>query len=107
MKKKITFDVELDKENLPMKIKMQADDSPDIDNIKALMISAWDAPKKETLRIDLWTKDMTIIDMFITYHQTMLGMANSLEKSTGKKKLADALRDYCEFFAEQTKIIDS
>jgi gliding motility-associated protein GldC len=106
MKKKITFEVNLDKDNLPKHITMKADDSMDIESIKALMISAWDSSKKETLRIDLWTKDMTVIDMFITYHQTMLGMANSLEKSTGNKKLADALRDYCEFFAEDTEILN-
>ena len=40
------------------------------------------------------------------YHQTLMSMANSLEKSTGHDKPAEALRDYCEFFAEQTKIID-
>ena len=73
-------------------------------NIKALMISAWDANNKETLRIDLWTKNMPVNEMFIMYHQTMMGMANSLDKATGENKLADALKDYCDFFAEQTKI---
>ena len=33
-----------------------------------------------------------------------MGMANTLEKATGHDKLAGALKDYCEFFAEQTKI---
>jgi gliding motility-associated protein GldC len=68
------------------------------------MISAWDANNKETLRIDLWTKNMPVNEMFIMYHQTMMGMANSLDKATGENKLADALKDYCDFFAEQTKI---
>ena len=74
------------------------------DSIKALMISAWAAKSKETLRIDLWTKDMPVNEMFIMYHQTMMGMASTLERATGHKKLAGALRDYCEFFAEQTEI---
>ena len=43
--------------------------SPSI-NLKALMIAAWDAKKKETLRVDIWTKDMPVNDMFILYHQT-------------------------------------
>ena len=42
--------------------------------------------------------------MFILYHQNMMGMATSLEKSTGQDKLAQALRDYCDFFAEKTNI---
>ena len=62
------------------------------------------AKTKETLRVDLWTKDMPVNEMFIMYHQTLMGMASTLERSTGQDKLADALRDYCAFFAEETKI---
>jgi len=105
MKKNLNFQVEVDENHLPVNIKMNASDG-DVNetNINALMISAWDAQNKETLRIDLWTKEMPIHEMFIMYHQTMTGMASSLEKATGHDKLAGALRDYCEFFAEQTKI---
>lgn len=106
MKQNLKFEIELDENNLPLKIKMNSgENNVDKDSIKALMISAWSAYSKETLRVDLWTKDMPVNDMFIMFHQTMLGMAVSLEKSTGNNKLAGALRDYCHFFAEQTKII--
>lgn len=105
MKQTLKFKVELDENHLPVNIEMNASDvAANEDDIKALMISAWAAQTKETLRIDLWTKDMPINEMFIMYHQTMMGMATTLEKSTGHDKLAGALRDYCKFFAEQTKI---
>ena len=105
MKQILKFEVELDENHLPVNMKMDTSDgSGSEDDIKALMISAWAARNKETLRIDLWTKDMPVNEMFIMYHQTMMGMANTLEKATGHNKLAGALKDYCEFFAEQTKI---
>lgn len=105
MKKTLKFEVELDENNLPLAISMDASDgSPEENHIKALMISAWASRNKETLRIDLWTKDMPVNEMFVMYHQTMIGMANTLEKSTGHARLAGALRDYCSFFAEQTEI---
>jgi gliding motility-associated protein GldC len=105
MKQTLKFEVELDENHLPVNMKMDASDVVGSeDNIKALMISAWAAKTKETLRIDLWTKDMPVNEMFIMYHQTMMGMANTLEKATGHDKLAGALKDYCDFFAEQTKI---
>ena len=104
MKQCIKFEVRLDENHLPLNIKMEATDSVKENNLKALMLSAWSAKNKETLRVDLWTKDMPVHDMFIMYHQTMIGMANTLERATGHEKLADALRDYCSFFAEQTKI---
>ena len=108
MKQTLGFDIELDENNLPLNIAMRTSDGAANENdIKALMISAWSAKTRETLRIDLWTKDMPVNEMFIMYHQTMMGMAATLERSTGHKKLAGALRDYCDFFAEETKIIGS
>ncbi|MDG2139643.1 MAG: gliding motility protein GldC [Flavobacteriales bacterium] len=106
MKKILKFEVELDENNLPDNIKMVDDKVNDSGiDLKALIIAAWDAKKQETLRVYIWTKDMPVHEMFILYHQNMLGMATSLEKSTGESKLAEALRDYCSFFAEKTKIL--
>lgn len=105
---KLTFDLNLDVNNIPKIIKMNSSDNQAKDVIlKSLMIAGWDAKTKETLRVDLWTKDMMIDEMYVMYHQTLISMANTLEKSTGHNKLADALKDYCAFFAEETKIIDS
>ena len=105
MRKTLKFEIELDENNLPLNIEMHASDGAAVENnIKALMVSAWAAKTKETLRIDLWAKDMPVNEMFIMYHQTMMGMADTLGQSTGHAKLAGALRDYCEFFAEETEI---
>ena len=105
MKQTLKFEIELDENNLPLNIKMNASNEVvNENNIKALMVSAWAAKTKETLRIDLWTKDMPVNQMFIMYHQTMMGMADTLDRSTGHDKLAGALRDYCDFFAEETEI---
>ena len=70
MKKILKFEVELDENNLPENIKMVGEElAKEGINLKALMIAAWDAKKKETLRVDIWTKDMPVNDMFILYHQ--------------------------------------
>ena len=106
MKQTLKFEVELDENNLPNSIKMLEEKASNSSiDLKALMLAGWDAKRKETLRVDIWTKDMPVNDMFIMYHQNMMGMATSLEKSTGQNKLANALRDYCDFFAKETKIL--
>ena len=69
-----------------------SDSSANENNIKALFVSAWQAKKKETLRIDLWTKDMPVNEMFIFYHQSLLSMAQTLEKS--KVVMSDYLEHY-------------
>ena len=105
-KSTLKFDLELDENNLPKKIIMNSSDNQAEDVLlKSVMIAGWDDETKETLRVDLWTKDMMVNEMFIMYHQTLVSMANTLEKSTGHDKLAGALKDYCEFFAKETKII--
>ena len=107
-KSKLTFDLELDDNNVPKKIKMNSSDNQAKDVLlKSVIIAAWDEKTKETLRVDLWTKDMMVNEMFIMYHQTLMSMANTLSRSTGQDKLAGALRDYCDFFAQETKIIQS
>ncbi|MBT7619570.1 MAG: gliding motility protein GldC [Flavobacteriales bacterium] len=107
-KSKLTFDLELDDNNVPKKIIMNSSDNQAEDVLlKSLMIAAWDQKTKETLIVPLWTKDMMVNEMFIMFHQTLMSMANTLSKSTGQDKLAGALRDYCEFFAQETKIIES
>ena len=93
-KSEISFEIELDENNLPQSITLNtADGQVDNIDIKSFLISAWDKKTNETLRIDLWTKDMMVNEMLIMYHQTLLSMANSLEKATNEHKLADALRD--------------
>ena len=106
MKQSIVIEVELDENNLPESINMNTSGDKKI-NLEAFLFSAWENKNKETLCLDLWTKEMLVNDMFIFYHQTLMSMATSLEKSTSESELAAALRDYCAFFAKKTKIIDS
>ena len=107
-KSKISFEIELDENNLPQSIILNtADGQLENMDVKSFLISAWDKKTNDTMRIDLWTKDMMVNEMLIMYHQTLLSMANSLEKATNEHKLADALRDYCAFFGEQSGIINA
>ena len=105
-KSTISFEIELDENHLPKKIQLNSSDGQlKKVEIKSFLISAWDKNTNETLRIDLWTKEMMVSEMLIMYHQTLLSMASSLEKATNETNLADALRDYCAFFGEKSGII--
>jgi hypothetical protein len=37
-------------------------------------------------------------------HQTILTLADSFEKATGEKPMADTMRDFCEYYAEKMNI---
>jgi gliding motility-associated protein GldC len=64
-----------------------------------------DPKDKDTLRMDLWTKDMPVDEMKQFYHQTLLSMADSFEKATNDEKMSATMRDFCAYFAEKLEIV--
>lgn len=101
----IKFDVTLDDNKVPESLKWTAKDGG-IENqeTKAIMLSVWDSKSKESLRIDLWTKDMPVDEMKIFFHQTLVAMADTFQRATTDDKMADTMRDFCEYFAEKLEL---
>jgi gliding motility-associated protein GldC len=64
----------------------------------------WDARNKDTLKLDLWTKDMTVDEMKIFFHQTLVTMADTLERSINDERISGDMRDFCDYFAEKMEI---
>ena len=105
-KSEINIAVELDENKVPEKMNWQASDiSNNPEPIKAFLLSMWDAKENNSLRIDLWTKEMSVDEMKFFFHQTLLTMADTYERSTGDKPLSEDLRDFCFYFAKKTNII--
>lgn len=98
----ITITVGLDENRIPEEISWTAKDGG-IENepSKAIMISVWDHNQKDTLRMDLWTKDMPVDEMKQFYHQTLVAMANTFERATNDDKMSATMRDFCDYFAEK------
>lgn len=105
-KKEINITVELDEKDIPEKIMWGASDlqGRDIANCRAMLLSMWDHDKKDTLRLDLWTKQMTVDEMKIFFHQTLVTMADTLENATEEQDMAEDMRDFTAYFADKMKI---
>jgi len=104
--KKIDIEVELDEKNIPENIRWSATDLQGYDeaNCRAMILAMWDHQRKDTLRLDLWTKDMTVDEMKILIHQTLVTMADTLEKSINDPRISGDMRDFCAYFAEKMEI---
>lgn len=100
----IKFDIDLDENNVPEKIMWNAKDNGKTAEAKAMIISVWDKEERNTLRIDLWNKEMEVDEMKRFVHQTILTLADSFEKATGEKKMADTMRDFCDYYAEKLEL---
>ncbi|NGP89580.1 gliding motility protein GldC [Fodinibius halophilus] len=106
-KKEISITVELDENNVPEKIDWNATDKEGegIANCKAMLLSMWDPKKQDTLRLDLWTKEMTKEEMKIFYHQTLITMAETFENATEEHGMAEDMRDFISYFADEMEIL--
>jgi gliding motility-associated protein GldC len=103
----IKFFVTLDEKKVPEKIEWEATDAG-INGRKecsSMMISLWDKEEKGTLAIDLWTKEMIVDDMNIHFHQVFNKMADTYERATKNKEVADMIKSFSSDFAEKTEII--
>lgn len=104
-KTQINFTVELDENQVPEKISWEASDSKKVSECKSTLISIWDKNEENTLRIDLWTKDMMVDEMKMFFHQTMLTMADTYERATGEQQMSSDIREFCHYFAEKQGIL--
>lgn len=108
MKRKtnIHITVTLDENNVPEQIEWQAEDQQQgPQECKAMLLSLFDATRHETLKIDLWTKEMQVIEMDRFFFQSLRAMADTYYKSTQNAKLAGEMQSFVRHFGEQTEII--
>ena len=101
----IKVNIALDENNVPETLTWTAQDGGvNNEEAKTVLLSIWDAKAKETLRIDLWTKDMPVDEMKVFFHQTLVAMSNTFNKATQDEKMTATMKDFCDYFAEKLEI---
>jgi gliding motility-associated protein GldC len=100
----IRFKIGLDEKNVPIDIKWMATDSKnnELRDCKSIMISIWDAVQNQTMKIDLWTNDMTTDEMHGHYFQSLLAMTESYAKATGNPYANEEMKKFAQELAKKT-----
>ena len=102
---KIELNIELDDNKVPENLSWTAADGGIQDEeAKAILLSVWDNKSKETLRIDLWTKDMPVDEMKQFFHQTLVAMSDTFYRATQDEKMTATMKDFCDYFAEKLEL---
>jgi gliding motility-associated protein GldC len=98
----IHITVEREQEDIT-NIAWQAEESPEpgMQNAKAMILALWDDKSRNSLRIDLWAKDMTIDDMNDFFFQTLLSMADTYNRATNNKDIMADMKIFAREFAEK------
>ena len=98
----IRLKVELDENRVPEKLTWSAEDGGiNNEEAKAMLLSVWDSKNQESLKIDLWTKDMPVDEMKVFFHQTLVAMSNTFMKATQEEKMTATMKEFCDYFAEK------
>lgn len=109
IKKRSTISIEigLDQDNVPAEIRWKSDDKPEngFTEAKAFLLSIFDKEYRDTLKIDLWTKEFQIDEMDRMMYYTLKGLADSYMKATNNNVLANEMQSFIQHFGEKTKII--
>ncbi len=102
----IKFHIGLDENKVPERIEWSASDGG-INHAaaKGMLISVWDKKDGDTLKIDLWTKELLADEMKQMVHQTMLGLADTLERATGETEAANGMREFALDLGHRLQIL--
>lgn len=105
-KSEIKLSIELDDNNIPEKVRWEAQGGQASRLADAFHLFIWDKMDKSVYNIELWTKDMLVDDMNIHFFQTIMQMSESYERATGNKEMAQKMKEFGYKFGEGTKIIE-
>lgn len=101
----INIKVALGEDQVPESIQWSATGQVKESESKAMLLSLFDKETLDTLKIDLWTKDMQVGEMDRFFFQTLRAMADTYYKATNNKELATAMQQFVQYFAEETGVI--
>lgn len=101
----ITLRVGLDENRIPETLNWSAQDGGiENEEVKAMLLSVWDSKNQESLKIDLWTKDMPVDEMKTFFHQTLVSLTDTFLKATQDDKMTATMKDFCDYFADKMEL---
>ena len=101
----INISVELDENKIPEKLIWSAPDGGVRNKIsKAIFLSIWDHNNRESLSIDLWTKEMPVDEMDEFFYQSILTMSEAYFKATENNKIKDAIKKFSQSIEEDLSV---
>ena len=99
----IKLKITVDENHLPHKIEWEAPDANEGSICKSMMLALWDEKENNTMRIDLWTKDMLVGEMKRFFLQSLGGMNETLRSATNDNEWFNEVETTLQVLAEKLK----
>lgn len=68
---------------------------------RAMVLALWDPEARNAMRIDLWTREMTVQEMNEFVFQTLMSLADSYRDATKNSDLAAEMKIFAREFADK------
>lgn len=104
----IKITIGLNEEDMPVKIDWEAPDNPSHvkpTECKGMLLALFDRDHADTLKIDLWTKDMQVSEMDRFFYQTFKAMCDTYYQATKNGNMANDMQRFTQYFGEKTEVI--
>lgn len=102
-KQKLSFEITLGEDKVPEQINWIQNSKTE--EAKGILVSIFEKASRETLRMDLWTKDMQMQEMDRLMYYTLRSLADTYHRATKNSELAEDLRNFSIHFGEKTEIL--
>lgn len=86
--------VTVDENHIPQKIEWEASDANEKSSCKSMMLALWDEKENNTMRIDLWTKDMSVDEMKKFFHQNIVTLTDTYLRATNDESTTKEVREF-------------
>ena len=104
----IEIEIGLNEDKHPESIQWRSDDNPngrEFTPCKALSLALFVKDYKDTLKIDLWTTEMQVVEMDRFMFQTLRSLADTYFRATNNQQLSNDMQLFVDYFGKQTGII--
>lgn len=89
------------------RIRWEADDAEQGQHeARGMILALWDHVARSSLRIDLWTHDMSIDDMNDFVFQTLVSLADTYGRATNNDTLMAEMKIFAREFADKASRVE-
>ncbi len=104
-KHQINISVTLDENKIPSEIQVNStEDNFGKLNTPSMLLSLWDGENLETLKIDLWIKQMPVEEMKMFIHQTLETLGDTYQRATSDEEMGSVLKEFSSYFAQKLQL---
>jgi gliding motility-associated protein GldC len=104
----IKLEIALDENRIPEKINWSASGNKtgeEFEEAKAFFLTLFDPKSRDTMQMDLWTKEMQVIEMDRFIFQSLGALSELYFRATKNAELASDMKKFMQYFGQKTEII--